>query len=524
MNFNFNFIVKNKIRLRSLKYFGRKSDSRGAHAPSRAVVGALAGHILLLVFLAGCAVGPNYKAPKTPVNSAFENGGQTNLSTKETAIAWWQGFNDPELTNLVARALASNYDLRIATANLRESRALRNNAAFDLLPTVDGVASYTDTQYSRAFVPVTSAPPAGSTNTTAVSSSRHLELYNAGFDATWELDIFGHVRRSVEAAGDEVQSAVASRRDVMVSVISEVARNYFELLGAQSELATAEQNAENQRQTLKITEDTRDAGRGTELDVARARAQMNNTLADIPPLQSAVAHAQHRLSVLTGQLPEALTTELKEPRPLPDMPSVINIGSPEALLRRRSDIRAAERALAAATARIGIATADLFPRVTFNGNIALEATRFSGLPKGGADTWSFGPSITWAALDYGHVRARMVAAGAQADAQLAMYQRIVLTSLEETENALVDFSRQQARRDFLRESESASRSAAALARQRFENGATDFLTVLDAERVLFEAQDQLAQSNTRTATALVALYKSLGGGWEIELKPGKKVN
>jgi multidrug efflux system outer membrane protein len=472
----------------------------------------LSGIILLIVLLAGCAVGPNYHPPKIKVDSAFENGAQTNLSTNETAIAWWQGFNDPELTKLVEMARAGNHDLRIATANLREARALRNSAVFDLLPVANGNASYTDTQYSRAFVP-----------TGGTSTSRHLELYDAGFDATWELDIFGRVRRSVEASSDEVQAAVANRRDILVSVISEVARNYFELLGAQGELITAEQNADNQRQTLKITEDTRDGGRGTQLDVDRARAQLNNTLADIPPLQAEVARATHRLSVLTGQPPTALTAELKDPRPFMEMPSLIAISNPETLLRRRADVRSAERSLAAATARIGVATADLFPRVTFNGNWSLEATKLSGLVKGGADTWSFGPSITWSALDYGHVRARMLAADARADAALAMYQRTVLTTLEETENALVNYSREQARRDFLRESEAASRSAASLARQRYENGATDFLTVLDAERVLFQAQDQLAQSNTRTATALVALYKSLGGGWEIELKPGEKV-
>ncbi len=461
--------------------------------------------VLTFIFLAGCAAGPNYKAPKMAVADAFENGGQTNLSTNETAVTWWRGFNDPELSGLVDRALAGNHDLRIATANVLESRALRRQAQFDLLPVPQGQASYTDTQYSRAFVPA------------VMGGSRHLELYEAGFDATWEVDFFGRVRRSVEANTAAVQAAEADRRDVMVTLIAEVARNYFELLGAQSELITARQNADNQRETLKITEATRDGGRGTELDVARARAQMNNTLATLPPLEAAIARATHRLSVLTGQQPTALSGELKEPKALPDLPTLVAIGNPETLLRRRPDVRAAERTLAADTARIGIATADLFPRVTFNGNFDFQAMKIGDLAKGGADTWSFGPSITWAALDYGHVRARMKAAGAHADASLAFYERTVLTSLEETENSLVDFSREEARREYLRESEKASRTAATLARQRYENGATDFLTVLDAERVLFEAQDQLAQSYTRTATALVAVYKSLGGGWEMEL-------
>lgn len=457
-----------------------------------------------LLLLAGCAAGPNYKAPKTSVASAFENGTQTNFSNAETAVAWWHGFNDTRLDQLVERAIASNHDLRIATANVREARALRREAQFDLLPVPQGTAGYTHTQYSAAAEPG------------IARNLRNIELYDVGFDATWEVDIFGHVRRSVEANTAEWQAAEAARRDVMVTLISEVARNYFELRGAQNELAVAHRNADNQQETLKITQATLEGGRGTELDVARARAQLNITLANIPPLEAAVSHAIHRLSVLLGLQPRALTAELSEPAELPALPATVAIGDPANLLRRRSDVRAAERQLAAATARIGIATSDLFPRVTFNGRIGLESSTISGLTKGGGDTWSFGPSITWAALDYGHVRSRMNAAGAVADAQLARYEQTVLGALEETENAFVDFSREENRRVFLGESAKASQTAADLARQRYENGATDFLTVLDAERVLYEAQDQLAQSKTRAATALVAVYKSLGGGWEIE--------
>jgi len=194
----------------------------------------------------------------------------------------------------------------------------------------------------------------------------------------------------------------------------------------------------------------------------------------------------------------------------------VTIGDPAEMLRRRPDIRYAERNLAAATARIGVQTADLFPRVTFNGRLGLEANHLAGLGSSGSDVYSFGPQLTWAALALGHVRARIKAAGAEAEAALATYEKATLVALEETENALVGFSREEARRGFLRESVKASEEAAGLARERFENGATDFLTVLDAERVMFEAQDQLAQSETRAATALVAVYKALGGGWELE--------
>jgi multidrug efflux system outer membrane protein len=457
---------------------------------------------IALLILAGCAVGPNYKTPKTAVPTAFANGAQTNMSAGNAVVSWWRGFDDPKLNQLVDLALTNNYDLRIATATLREARALHRQTQFDLLPAVNGVADYNRTLFSKDFQPGVSR------------KNRQIELYDAGFDAAWELDFFGRVRRSVEATAAEVQVAVADRRAVQVSLISEMARNYFELRGAQNELAVAQRNADNQRETLKITQARSDGGRGTDLDVARARAQLNSTLAAIPPLEAAVARAIHRLSVLTGQQPTALVAELKEPAPMPALPALVAISNPEALLRRRPDVRAAEQTLAAATARIGIATADLFPRVTFNANIALQSSTFSGLAKAGADTWSFGPSITWAALDYGHVRARIQATDARAAGALAAYEQTVLITLEETENALVDFGREQVRRDFLSEAVQASQTAATLARQRYENGATDFLTVLDAERVLYEAQDQLAQSQTRTGTALVAVYKALGGGWE----------
>jgi multidrug efflux system outer membrane protein len=328
------------------------------------------------------------------------------------------------------------------------------------------------------------------------------------------LDIFGRLRRAYQASTASMEAAAAMRHDVQISLVSEVGRNYFELRGAQNELSVLRGNADNQRETLKITLARLDAGRGTELDVARARAQLNNTMAEIPPMEAAVAHAIHRLGVLTGQQPEALVDELRTPQPMPALPSLVAIGNPAQLLRRRPDIRAAERNLAAASAGIGVAVADLFPRVTFNGAIGLEAESFSGLGKPGSDMRSFGPAITWAALDYGHVRSRIKAAGAVADAQIAQYQKTVLTSLEETENALVDFGRTRARREFLAESVKASQAAANLAHTQFDNGATDFLTVLDAERVLLESQDQLAQTETQTAIALVAVYKSLAGGWE----------
>ena len=350
------------------------------------------------------------------------------------------------------------------------------------------------------------APPGG---------DRDIELYDVGFDASWELDFFGRVRRSIEASSAAVGAAEASRQDVIVSLLAEVARNYFELRGAQNRLAVARRNAENQRQTLDLTIALLEGGRGTELDTSRAEAQLTSTLASIPPLETTVKQAMYRLGVLIGQQPTALEAELSEPLPLPALPTLVALGKPDDLLRRRPDIRVTERNLAAATANIGVATADLFPRITFTGSVALQAGSFVGLVKGGSDTFAIGPGIFWAAFDLGRVRARIRAADARTEAALAQYEQRVLLALEETENALVSFTRQQARRDLLQASAQASEKAQNLARQRYQFGVADFLTVLDAERTLLEAQDRLADSETLTATALVAVYKALGGGWEI---------
>ncbi|HVV70456.1 MAG TPA: TolC family protein, partial [Verrucomicrobiae bacterium] len=273
---------------------------------------------------------------------------------------------------------------------------------------------------------------------------------------------------------------------------------------------------------LDLTTAKLKAGRATELDTQRARAQLNATLAAIPPLEAAVKHSIYRLSVLTGQQPVVLEPELTSVAPIPTLPELVNIGNPADLLRRRPDVRAAERTLAAATAGIGIQTASLFPRVFFNGNAGFSASRIGALGNPATDTYSFGPQITWAALDLGHVRARIRAAHAQADAQLAGYEKTVLLSLEETENALVDFGKEQARRDYLRRSVEAAASATALARERYEGGVADFLPVLDAERTQLDVEAQLARSETRTATSLVAIYKALGGGWEAATTTAQK--
>jgi multidrug efflux pump len=455
----------------------------------------------LLGLLSGCVVGPDYQMPQTEMPEAFANQAQEGLSTDGVETLWWRGFQDDQLNRLVVLALAHNHDLRVATARLREARALRSETESDRYPTVTAQGSYTRQRSGEAVVPPV--------------SDRDIELYDVGFDATWELDFFGRVRRSIEALTADEGAAAATRRDVIVSLLAEVARNYAELRGTQNQLAVARRNAENQRQTLDLTIALLEGGRGTELDTARAEAQWQSTLASIPPLETAIKAAMYRLGVLIGQQPTALEAELSEPQPLPALPTLVALGRPENLLRRRPDIRVAERSLAGETARLGVATADLFPRVILAGSVAIQATTFTGLAESGSDAFAVGPGVFWAAFDLGRVRARIRAADARTEAALAQYEQRVLRALEETENSLVDFSRQQTRRDLLRASAQASEKAVELARLRYQSGVADFLTVLDAERSLLVAQDQLANSETRTATALVAVYKALGGGWEI---------
>jgi multidrug efflux system outer membrane protein len=459
------------------------------------------------MLLTGCAViGPDYRLPPTELGGEFVNANQGGLSSDSIDTTWWRGFKDKELDRLVDLALRANHDRRIASARLREARALWSETSLDRYPTVTAGASYSNERLSTAAI----------SGTRLIDRDR--ELYSAGFDAFWELDFFGRVRRSVEARTAGVEAQEASLRDVLASLIAEVTRNYFELRGTQNQLAVARRNAENQRQTVDLTLARLEGGRGTELDVARSRAQLDATRASIPPLEAAIRRAMHRLGVLAGQQPQAVVSTLEQPAHRPSLPKLITLGRPQDLLRRRPDIRAAERNLAAATARIGIATADLFPRVTFIGSIALEANTFTGLGGSASDSYSFGPSIRWAAFDLGRVRARIEAADAGAEANLALYERTVLTALEETENALVEFGRNQARRDLLVASAQQSEKAALHARQRFEEGVADFLTVLDAERTLLDAQDRLARSQTDTATALVASTRAWAAGGKSRLE------
>jgi multidrug efflux system outer membrane protein len=453
------------------------------------------------VLLAACAVGPDYHRPQVATPDQFVGVDATQVSTQDVERDFWKQFNDEQLNELIERALVANHDIRIATSRLREARALRGQARLDLAPTVTASSGYTKTRASdRQLGPLQNV-------------DREQDFYDSGFDAFWELDFFGRVRRGVEASTAQMQSAEASVYATQVSVTAEVARNYFELRGAQQQLAVARRNADNQSETVRITTARQDAGRGTQLDSSRAQAQLSATLATIPDLESAVTRSMLRLGVLTGQQPEAVLPQLSAARPLPTLPVAHDIGTPELLLRRRPDIRVAERNLAASTAQIGIAVGDLFPRITFLGRWGFDAVNSSDLGNTSTESFSFGPSISWAAFDLGRVRQKIQQREAAADGALAKYEQTVLQALEETDASLTAYSKAIVKQQHLQASASASQEAAKLARARYENGVADFLQVLDAERTVLAAEDQLARSETQTATALLATYKALGGGF-----------
>jgi len=489
----------------------RKKRTGSHTAASTAAVSLIAG-VVLSGLGSGCAVGPDHKPPSTETAAAFANAQQPGVAAAAIEADWWRGFHDATLDDLVARTIAGNQDLRIAVARIREARALRTEATLDLAPAVTSSAGYNKSLASR------DSSFASADTTRAMRES---ENFDAGFDAIWELDFFGGTRRRIEAANATIEALEASRRDLVVTLIAEVARNYFELRGAQHQLDVGRRNAKNESETLILTESRLRGGRGTELDVARARTQLGVTLATIPPVEASIKYATHRLSVLAGLQPAVLVPMLAPAAAMPQAPALIAIGSPADLLRRRSDIRADERALAAATAGIGVETADLFPRVTFNGRVAFAADTIADLGASGTGSYFIGPRISWAAFDLGHVLARIEASKARADAELAAYEKTVLAALEETENALVSFGRERATRDHLRAAAQSAADASRLALQRYQAGVSDFLPVLDAQRALFVIDNQLAASETRTSTALTAIYKALGGGWEPALGEGQ---
>ena len=453
---------------------------------------------LATLLLSACAVGPDYHAPQT-VPAALINTQSPQFTTQNPEAAWWQQFADPELDSLVTRALSANLDLRIAIDRVREARAVFVQNQYDFLPHLPAQAGY---QHSDEQEP-------------GFGSSRiNAEGYSLGFDATWEVDPFGHVRRSVEAARADLGAQQADLRDAQVTVAAEVARNYFELRGTQKRLDVARQNLASQDQTQQLTQLRYDAGRVTELDVQQARARLKATEATIPPLEAAEKQSAYRLAVLLGQRPGALDAELK-PVEVRTWAKALPIGDTAELLQRRPDVRAAERQFAAANARVGVATADLFPRVNVTGFVGFLSgdvgRLFSANASNDGRAWAVTPTVSWAALDFGSVKARLRASKAQSDEAAVNYEKVVLTALEDTENSFVAYGKQQTQLKSLSEQAEASRRAAELAEIQYREGVADFLTLLDAQRTQLEAEDGVAQAQTAVNVDVVAIYKALGG-------------
>jgi multidrug efflux system outer membrane protein len=465
--------------------------------------------LMLEALLTGCAVGPDYRAPALVVDPGFVHAGAASADARapgDAIAAFWRGFDDATLTQLVERAIAVNGDVRIAQARLRESRALLLGARADGLPEIDlggGV--------DRALVPERVLPGAS-------RSERTSTVYDAGFVATWELDFFGRNRRARESASARVDAAAADVGAVWTSVAAEVARNYLELRGLQQRQRVAEESIANQRESLRLTEARLDAGRGTRLDVARARNLVGSTEATLPALQAAIERTAFRLATLTAQPPRAVLAQVATmPAALPSLPvtdlGALPIGTPEQLLRRRPDLVRAERQLAAATAEIGVATADLFPHVSLSGLIGLSGLRLGSLGESGTQQYAVGASLTWPLLDFGRVRSRIAASDARADQALAGYEQSVAQALEETEGALSQFTRTAQQAEHLAAAARDAEEASRLASLRFDAGSFDLLVVLDAQRQSLGARDALVQARVGQATALVAVYRALGGGW-----------
>src|SRR6266852_1796893 len=446
--------------------------------------------VISTLLLAGCAVGPNYKRPQVAVPRQW-----TVAAARGTAATpiekddWWSSFQDPELNSLVERSAKQNLDLKLALERVQEARAARGVPRSGYFPSIDGAASATRNR-QRIIVP---AGPQKS----AVIVPVEYNNFQGGFAASWELDVFGGIRRSVQAATADMTAAEENRRDVLIILLGDVGRVYAQLRGFQRRLEIANKNIKTQQETLDLTSARAKAGLANELDVSRAAAQLESTKAVVPT----------RLS------------ELEKTNPIPSAGPEVDVGLPSDLLQRRPDIRRSEAQLAAATARIGEAKADLFPRFVLTGTAGRQAAQLHDLTLGAGNFFSVGPGISLPLFTGGRIRSNIAVQTSRQREAVIGYQSTVLNALEEVENALVGYSQEQDRRDRLNDAVAHSQLAVDLATEQYKAGLVDFLSVLDAQRDLYAIEDQLVQSQTSVTTNLVGLYRALGGGWN----PGRTV-
>jgi multidrug efflux system outer membrane protein len=465
------------------------------------------GGIALLV--AGCrAVGPDYVAPKPSAPVSFAEAARASGRVGEVPFvdeAWWKNLHDTTLDALIAQALKSAPDLAEAQARVREARALQGVAGAGRYPTADAGGVYTRNLGSEN-VP-TGVPPGG------LGPGVHSNLWQAGFDASWEIDIFGGIRRSIEAADADFQAVAEDRADATLTLIAEVVRDYIELRGAQRRIDVARRNLAIEEDLLALTQSLLAAGLAPQQDLLRAEAQLRDIRAAIPNFDTDARSAAYRIAALIDRPFTEVSAELSLPRPIPQSASEVPVGLPSDLLKRRPDVRAAERRIAAANARIGIAQADLYPHFSLTGGAGLESLNLSSFGNASSGYYQIGPGITWRIFDAGKMRFQMQTESARAAAAAAAYERSVLDALRDVETALVSYANTKARRNELEAESAADTQATDIAKLLYAQGVESFLPVLDAERSLYAADDALAQSERDSAIALIALYKSLGGGW-----------
>ncbi len=467
-----------------------------------------ASGLMIILVLSGCAsVGPDYIRPGSLLPSRWntESGCNSAAVRLHTGLMarWWSTFSDPELTDLIERAIRGNTDLRKAVARIREARARQGISRAALFPSVTGSGSVQHTQ-------------AGSqTGVIAVPYQ-----YSLGLDATWDPDIFGGKRRSVEAYQADLDASVEDMRDVLVTLVSDVASSYLDVRSYQTRLSIAEANRDSQQETYQITEWRFEAGLTTALDVEQARYNLDQTRAEIPTLQTSLEEAKNGIAVLLGLNPGSLQGELAERKPIPLASSEIAIGVPADVLRNRPDVRRTERKLAAQTARIGVAVADLYPNLTLTGTIGLEAISPGKLFSSGSRTSGYSPGLSWTIFDAGSIRQNIEVQNALQEQALIEYEASILSALKEVNNALVAYAQEQVRRQSLIEASQAAKRAVAIAENQYSSGLIDFTVLLDDQRSLLTLQDSLAQSEAAVMSDLITLYKTLGGGWESET-PGE---
>ncbi len=511
-----------------------------ASARSRAWLAAC----LLPALGAGCTVGPNWTKPSAWSPSHWFSANRTAPPAPPPSVTvpekidpnWWNLLHDTELTSLENRVAAANLNVRLSTIRLAESRSQRQISGADQFPTLQGDGSYTRERVSsKGVLGLIGGSGSGGTSfgsmggmangtngrsggipstVTGGTTVPPFNLWQYGFDASWELDLWGRVRRELESADASLEASAEARRNSLLSVVAEVARDYIQLRGVQTQLAIAEDNIRTARESLELTQARYRGGLTTDLDVANAAAQLATNQAEVPQLEQQQDEQINALSFLLGEAPQALRAELITPGAVPPVPPRVPVGLPSELARRRPDIRQAEAQLHAATADIGVAVADFYPKVTLDGSLGLQALKAKDLGNWAARQYGLGPTISIPIFEGGRLRATLQLRKVEQQEAALNYQQTVLQAWHDVDNAMTAYAAEQRRRDALAESVTQNRRALDLSRQRYTQGVADFLNVLDAERALLQAQLQLAESTTTVSQNLVQLYKALGGGWE----------